>query len=241
MGFFSDKNHLNEHLLPEVLPEHVAFIMDGNGRWAKRRGLPRTAGHQRGVKVFEDIIEMCFTAGVKTVTVYAFSTENWKRPDTEVDYIMKLLDSYLDICIEKCLKKGIRMRVIGDKSAFPKGMLDKMLDAEARTEHLQYNLNIALNYGSRAEICHAVNTLIAKGKTEITEEDISSELYTAPVGDPDLIVRTGGELRLSNFLMWQASYSEFYFTDTFWPDFGKKDLYRAFAKYAKTHRRFGGL
>ena len=241
MGFFTGKNQLNEHLLPDVLPNHVAFIMDGNGRWAKRRGLPRTAGHQRGVKAFEDIVEMCFTAGVKTVTVYAFSTENWKRPDTEVEYIMKLLDNYLDICIEKCLKKGIRMRVIGDKSIFPAKMLEKMLDAEKRTEHLQYNLNIALNYGSRAEICNAVNTLIAKGKTEITEDDISSELYTAPVGDPDLIVRTGGELRLSNFLMWQASYAEFYFTDTFWPDFGKKDLYRAFAKFAKTHRRFGGL
>lgn len=241
MGIFSDKNHLNEHMLPEVIPGHVAIIMDGNGRWAKRRGLPRTAGHSKGVKTFEDVIEMCFTAGVNTVTVYAFSTENWRRPDSEVKYILKLFDDYLDICVEKCMKKGLRMRIIGDKSVFPPEMIKKMEEGEAKTAHLHYNLNVAANYGSRAEIVRAVNRLMAEGKTEITEEDISSHLYTAEVGDPDLIIRTGGELRLSNFLMWQASYSEFYFTDTYWPDFGKKDLYKAFHKYAKTQRRFGGL
>ncbi len=241
MGIFSEKNQLNEHMLPDVIPGHVAIIMDGNGRWAKKRGLPRTAGHSKGVKTFEDVIEMCFKAGVDTVTVYAFSTENWKRPDDEVKYILKLLDEYLDICIEKCLKKGIRMRVIGDRSVLPEKMISKIDDAEEKTKHLGYNLNVAINYGSRAEICHAVNTLISEGKTEITEADISSHLYTADVGDPDLVIRTGGELRLSNFLMWQASYSEFYFTDTYWPDFGKKDLYKAFNKFAKTHRRFGGL
>ncbi len=241
MGIFSDKNHLNEHMLPDVIPGHVAIIMDGNGRWAKRRGLPRTAGHSKGVKTFEDVVEMCFNAGVSTVTVYAFSTENWKRPDGEVKYILNLLDEYLDICVEKCLKKGIRMRIIGDRSVFPPEMIEKMNSSEQKTAHLNYNLNVAVNYGSRAEICNAVNALIAEGKTTITEEDISSKLYTAPVGDPDLIIRTGGEIRLSNYLMWQAAYSEFYFTDTFWPDFGKKDLYKAFAKFAKTHRRFGGL
>ena len=241
MGFFSAKNHLNENMLPDVLPGHVAFIMDGNGRWAKKRGLPRTAGHSKGVKTFEDVVEMCFKAGVNTVTVYAFSTENWKRPESEVQYILKLFDDYLDICVEKCMKKGLRMRVIGDRSVLPPEMIKKINDSEEKTAHLHYNLNVAINYGSRAEICHAVNSLIAEGKTQITEEDISSHLYTAPVGDPDLIVRTGGELRLSNYLMWQASYAEFYFTDTLWPDFGKKDLYKAFHKYAKTHRRFGGL
>lgn len=133
------------------------------------------------------------------------------------------------------------MRVIGDKSHFPPEMVQKMEESEQKTAHLHYNLNVAANYGSRDEICHAVNALIAEGKTEICEQDISSHLYTAPVGDPDLIIRTGGEMRLSNFLMWQASYAEFYFTDTYWPDFGKKDLYKAFHKFAKTHRRFGGL
>lgn len=241
MGFFSDKKRLSDSKLPDVIPAHVAIIMDGNGRWARRRGLPRTAGHSKGVKTFEDVIELCLTAGVNTVTVYAFSTENWKRPDTEVQYLLKLFDEYLDICVEKCLKKGVRMRIIGDKSVFPEQMAEKMKSAEQKTAHLRYNLNVAANYGSRAEICNAVNALIAEGKTEITEEDISSKLYTAEVGDPDLIIRTGGEIRLSNFLMWQAAYSEFYFTDTFWPDFSKKDLYKAFNKYAKTHRRFGGL
>lgn len=241
MGIFSDKNRLNEHMLPDVIPKHVAFIMDGNGRWAKRRGLPRTAGHSKGVKTFEDVVEMCFSAGVETVTVYAFSTENWKRPESEVKYIMNLFNEYLDISVERCLKKGIRMRVIGDKSHFSPEMVQKMEESEQKTAHLHYNLNVAANYGSRDEICHAVNALIAEGKTEICEQDISSHLYTAPVGDPDLIIRTGGEMRLSNFLMWQASYAEFYFTDTYWPDFGKKDLYKAFHKFAKTHRRFGGL
>lgn len=241
MGLFSDKNHLDEHLLPKVLPKHVAFIMDGNGRWAKKRGLPRTAGHSKGVKTFEDVVEMCFTAGVETVTVYAFSTENWKRPDSEVQYILKLLNDYLDICVEKCLKKGIRLRIIGDKSHFPPDMVAKMNAGEEKTAHLHYNLNVAANYGARAELCRAFEQLCAEGKSEITEADIASHLYTAPVGDPDLIIRTGGEMRLSNFLLWQAAYAEFYFTDTYWPDFGKKDLYRAFHKFAKTGRRFGGL
>lgn len=240
MGFFF-KNAKLTHRLPEIIPSHVAFIMDGNGRWAKKRGLPRTAGHSKGVQTFEEVVDLCFNAGVDTVTVYAFSTENWKRPQIEVDFIMKLLDEYLSIATDKCLKKGIRMRVIGDREIFPQKMIDKMNDSEKKTENLRYNLNIAINYGSRAEIVNAVNVLLSEGKTHVTEDDISSKLYTAEVGDPDLIVRTGGELRLSNFLMWQASYSEFFFTETYWPDFGKKDLYKAFEKYASTHRRFGGL
>ncbi len=240
MGLFFKKSKLSDGI-PDVVPGHVAFIMDGNGRWAKKRGLPRTSGHSKGVKTFEEVSELCFNAGVDTVTVYAFSTENWKRPQAEVEFIMKLLDEYLTIATEKCLKKGIRMRIIGDRSIFPPKMVEKMNNAEKQTSHLRYNLNVAINYGSRAEIVNSVNKLISEGKKEITEEDISSHLYTAEVGDPDLIVRTGGELRLSNFLMWQASYSEFYFTDVFWPDFGKKELYKAFEKYASTHRRFGGL
>ena len=223
------------------IPQHVAIILDGNGRWAKAKGMPRNYGHMEGAKTVEKICEEAWKMGIKYLTVYAFSTENWKRPDSEVQYILKLLDEYLDICVEKCLKKGIRMRIIGDRSILPPEMIQKMNDSEEKTAHLHYNLNVAINYGSRAEICHAVNSLIAEGKTQITEADISSRLYTAPVGDPDLIIRTGGEIRLSNYLMWQASYAEFYFTDTLWPDFGKKDLYKAFHKFAKTHRRFGGL
>lgn len=225
---------------PEKVPKHVAFILDGNGRWATKRGLPRNAGHKTGAEVFEEITDNCKDAGVKTITAYAFSTENWKRTDEEIDGIIGILDVYLDDLIREKYKKNIRFRAIGDNSRFPDYIQEKIRIAEEKTACNEYNLNLCLNYGGRAEICHAFNELYRRGLTEVTEDDISSAMYTAQTGDPDIIIRTGGDSRISNFLLWQASYAELYFTPTLWPDFRKEELYEIFAKFAGTKRRFGG-
>lgn len=226
--------------LPERVPKHVAFVLDGNGRWATARALPRTAGHKAGATNFEEITEICHEAGVETITAYAFSTENWKRSKEEIDGIIALLDKYLDDLIEVKYKKNIRLRVLGDNTAFPDYIQEKIRIAEEKTAPNRYNLNLCLNYGGRAELCHAFNRLIERGYTHVTEEDIASEVYTAPTGDPDIIIRTGGDTRLSNFLLWQASYAELYFTPTLWPDFRKEELYAIFRKFASTSRRYGG-
>ncbi len=216
---------------------HIAFIMDGNGRWATKRGLPREFGHREGAKTFRKITDYCEEIGIKYVTVYAFSTENWKRPKREVDAIMKLLDEYLDG------KKSQRaaFNFIGDIGALDQKLQDKIHRLEKETEGRELLLNVALNYGSRAEIAHAVNKLIAEGKNEITEDDISSHIYTSTSPDPDLIVRTGGDIRISNFLLWQSAYSELYFTDTLWPDMTGDDVDRAIIEFYSRKRRFGGL
>ena len=227
-------------LPPEKIPAHVAFVLDGNGRWATARSLPRTAGHKAGAERFEAITEYCHDLGVQTITAYAFSTENWKRSKEEIDGIIALLDTYLDDLIEIKYKKNIRLRVLGDNSPFPDYIREKIRVAEEKTAPNRYNLNLCLNYGGRAEICHAFNTLAARGFTQVTEEDIASALYTAPTGDPDIIIRTGGDSRLSNFLLWQASYAELYFTPTLWPDFSNEELYAIFEKFSKTKRRYGG-
>ena len=226
--------------IPERVPKHVAFVLDGNGRWAVKRALPRTAGHKAGATKFEEITEVCHQAGVETITAYAFSTENWKRSKEEIDGIIALLDTYLDDLIEIKYKKNIRLRVLGDNTAFPDYIQEKIRIAEEKTAPNKYNLNLCLNYGGRAELCHAFNRLIERGFTQVTEEDIASELYTAPTGDPDIIIRTGGDTRLSNFLLWQASYAELYFTPTLWPDFSKEELYEIFRRFSKTNRRYGG-
>ena len=236
LSFFKKK----EPEIPERVPKHVAFVLDGNGRWAAKRALPRTAGHKAGATKFEDITEVCHQAGVETITAYAFSTENWKRSKEEIDGIIALLDTYLDDLIEIKYKKNIRLRVLGDNTAFPDYIQEKIRIAEEKTAPNKYNLNLCLNYGGRAELCHAFNRLIERGFTQVTEENIASELYTAPTGDPDIIIRTGGDTRLSNFLLWQASYAELYFTPTLWPDFSKEELYEIFRRFAKTSRRYGG-
>ena len=222
------------------LPAHIAFIMDGNGRWAKKRGLARTAGHSQGAKVFRTIAEGCFELGIKSVTVYAFSTENWKRPKEEVNFIMGLLQQYM---AERLSEDDTRykIRFIGEKSAFDGETTEKMLRLEALNPNSENTLYVALNYGGRAEICHAVNTLIAEGKTEITEEDISSKVYTCESPDPDLIVRSGGDVRISNFLMWQSAYSELWFTPTLWPDMTMDEVRSIISSYGSRERRFGGL
>lgn len=227
---------------PEItkLPAHIAFIMDGNGRWAKKRGLSRSAGHAEGAKVFKAIVEGCFGLGIKAVTVYAFSTENWKRPKEEVDAIMKLMQQYIGDRLAT-QDSRYKIRFIGDESVFEGETREKMLALEALNPDAEYTLYVALNYGGRAEICHAVNSLIADGKTEISEADISARVYTAGSPDPDLIVRTGGDVRISNFLMWQSAYSELAFTRTLWPDFTMTEVRGIVASYGGKERRFGGI
>ena len=221
-------------------PKHVAFILDGNGRWAQKRLLPRKAGHKAGAETLEKILTACRESGVRTATVYAFSTENWKRTDDEVAALISLLDVYLDTILKRHEAENTRVRFLGDNSPFPDDIRAKIKHVEDVTKEHFYNLNVCLNYGGRAEICRAVNILSEKGVKEAAEKDISAELYTAPTGDPDIIIRTGGEHRLSNFLLWQASYAELYFTDTLWPDFTKEELFDIFAKFSKTNRRYGG-
>ena len=221
--------------------KHIAFIMDGNGRWAKARGKTRDFGHVEGAKSFTKVVEYCGKVGLEAVTVYAFSTENWKRPKAEVDKIMGLLEKYLDRISGHFSEYDIRLRFIGDKSPLSATLREKMEYTEKMTADKGHILNIAINYGSRAEITYAVNKLIASGKKEVTEEDISSALYTDICPELDLVVRTAGEQRLSNFLLWQAAYAEFYFTDTLWPDFGPKDVEAAINAYYKRTRRFGAV
>lgn len=221
--------------------KHIAFIMDGNGRWARAKGKRREYGHTEGAKAFERVVDYCGRIGVAAVTVYAFSTENWKRPKEEVDRIMSLLEKYLDRILSKTSEYDIRIRFIGDKAPFSESLKRKMTRAEKSTEGKSRLLNIALNYGSRAEITAAVNKLISEGHDRVTEEDISSALYTSDCPDPDLVIRTAGEKRLSNFLMWQAAYAELYFTDVLWPDITDADIEGAINDYYKRTRRYGGL
>ncbi len=218
---------------------HIAFIMDGNGRWAEKRGMPRRFGHSYGAAAFKKIIRYCGDIGLKTVTVYAFSTENWNRPEAEVNSIIKLLSDYIDECEKSADKENLRVRFIGDKERFDENFRTRMARIEEKTSQNGLSLNVALNYGGRAELTHAFNTLIKEGKTEVTEDDISSALYTAGQQDPDLIVRTAGEMRLSNFLLWQAAYSEFYSTDVLWPDMSEHDIDLAVENFYKRKRRFG--
>lgn len=224
---------VDEHL------KHIAFIMDGNGRWAVKRGMPRRFGHSYGAKKFKEIINYCGDIGIKYVTVYAFSTENWARPAAEVESIMKLLDDYLDECEESLEKYDIRLRFIGDMSPFSENFRARAASLEERSAKNRLSLNVALNYGGRDELVHAFNQLAAAGKKTVTAEDISHALYTDGIPDPDLIVRTAGEQRLSNFLMWQSAYSEFYFTDTLWPDMTPHDVDLAVEEFYKRKRRFG--
>ncbi|MBE6632574.1 MAG: di-trans,poly-cis-decaprenylcistransferase [Ruminococcaceae bacterium] len=217
--------------------KHIAFIMDGNGRWAKSRNMPREYGHKNGARVFREITEYCHKIGIQYITVYAFSTENWKRPKKEVDAIMKLLDEYLD----KQRPEKASIRFIGDISGLDPALQAKINAMQKETTGHDHVLNVAMNYGSRAELVNAFNKLQEEGKSVITEKDINSALYTGDCPDPDLIVRTGGDLRISNFLLWQAAYSELYFTDTLWPDMTPADVDLAVSNFYSRKRRFGGL
>ena len=229
------------------VPNHIAIILDGNGRWAKKRGMPRSFGHVKGCENLEDICEVAKELGVKYLTVYAFSTENWKRSKEEVDGLMKLFRNYLKKCIKISQKNNMRVKVIGDIPAFDSDIqesIEKLEDFSKDFTDLHFQ--IALNYGSRDEITRAVNRMLedqkaGKLETPVSEDTISGYLDTAGIPDPDLMIRTSGELRLSNYLLWQLAYSEFYFTDVPWPDFKKEELVKAIEKYNERDRRYGGV
>ncbi len=220
---------------------HIAFIMDGNGRWAKKRSLPREAGHPVGAQTFKAVVKYCGDIGIDTVTVYAFSTENWSRPKTEVDAIMRLLNDYIEDAKAGDGENHVKYVFLGEKDALGAELEAKCAELEKLTENNKLLLNIALNYGGRAEIVNAVNKLISDGKNRIDEADISRNLYTAHCSGPDLIVRTAGEMRTSNFLLWQSAYSEYYFTDVLWPDFDEKEVDKAVIAFSKRKRRYGGV
>ena len=222
-------------------PRHVGIIMDGNGRWAKKRGLPRLAGHREGAENFKRIAEYLVDLDIEVATFYAFSTENWKRPQDEVQNIMGLLVQYLNERMGMQKEKNMRFRFIGDRSAFSPEIQRLMAEVEEKSSVYKNQLNLALNYGSRDELCRAFSLLSAEGKREITPEDISRCLYTADQPDVDLVIRTGGVMRLSNFLLFQSAYAEFYFTDKLWPDIKKEDVDEAIRYYAGCERRFGGV
>ncbi|MBQ9802684.1 MAG: di-trans,poly-cis-decaprenylcistransferase [Clostridia bacterium] len=224
-----------------VKPRHIAFIMDGNGRWAKKRGMPREYGHRFGVKAFQNVLEHCDKLGLEAVTFYAFSTENWKRPKREVDAILKLMDTYLGECEKKIDDYVFRIVFLGDKAAFDEKRRARMERLEESTKNRTRVLNIALNYGGRDEIVHACNRLLDEKRTSVTEADFATMLYTAASPELDLIVRTGGDLRISNFLLWQAAYAELYFTNVLWPDFGPAEVDAAIAEFSLRKRRFGGV
>ena len=224
------------------MPSHVAFIMDGNGRWAKKRGMPREYGHKFGAETFKRVMKHCSELGIKAVTFYVFSTENWKRPQKEVDSIMKLLENYLDDCEKELKKYDVRFIFLGDKSVFPEKLRNKMIAIEESSRNASRIVNLALNYGGRDEIVHAVRQIAQKKNAlEVTEADITNALYTSESPELDLIVRTGGDMRISNFLLWQAAYAELYFTDVLWPDFSNEDVDRAIETFRTRKRRFGGV
>ena len=226
-----------------VLPRHIAIIMDGNGRWAKKRGLPRTAGHTAGAKTFKNIARYCNKIGLKYLTVYAFSTENWKRPEDEVKGIMNLLRDYLKDA-ENFKDENIRVRFIGDREPLADDIKELMLKNERESENATgLTLYIAINYGGRDEIVKAVQKIIKSGvkAEDITEKVISDNLYTADCPDPDFIIRPSGEYRISNYLIWQSAYSEFWYSDILWPDFTEKHLEKAIDDFNKRNRRFGGI
>lgn len=230
------------------VPQHIAIIMDGNGRWAAKRGMPRNYGHTEGSKTVEVICEDAYKMGVKYLTVYAFSTENWSRPKSEIDALMKLLRNYMKTCIKTATKNNMRVRVIGDKTGLDADIRERILELEEVSKNnTGLNFQIAINYGGRDEIIRAVKKLVKdKEENKFNFEDIDEKLFeeyldTNDIPDPDLLIRTSGELRLSNFLMWQLAYSEFYITDVLWPDFTKDELSKAIEQYNSRERRYGGV
>ncbi len=224
------------------LPLHIAIIMDGNGRWAAARGLPRSAGHREGAQAVRRTLEAARDMGIKYLTLYAFSTENWTRPKEEINTLMQLLERTLDEYQKSAQKADYRVLVSGERERLPAGILAKMDELVRSTaSNKGLTVHLALNYGARQEIVHAVNQILKEGLAEVTPQDISRRLYQPEIPEPDLIIRTSGEQRLSNFLLWQAAYSEFYFTPVLWPDFNKEELQKAVDAYRARKRRFGGI
>ena len=242
-----DQHHaLRSAIDPDRLPEHIAIIMDGNGRWAKQRGLPRVAGHQAGMKPVRTAIETCSNLGIRVLTLYAFSVENWKRPRTEVEMLWRLLRTYLRRELPELMRQNVRLCAIGRLDALPPLVQQELEDVLAQTSaNTGLRVNLAINYGGRAEIVDAVQALVDEARlglvTTVDEAAISARLYTSGLADPDLLIRTSGEQRVSNFLLWQIAYAELYITDVLWPDFDRAQLLGAILDYQKRDRRFGGL
>ena len=234
------ENNLFYDIDLQKVPKHIAIIMDGNGRWAKSKFLPRTAGHKAGVETIRTVLRECKKLNVKYVTLYAFSTENWKRSKEEVDALMFLFKTYINSEREELIKNKIRFMVSGREDGVSPELLKAIRDLEeATSKDYEVTLNIAFNYGGRAEITDAVNKILKDGKTHITEEDFSKYLYN-DIPDPDFLIRTSGEFRLSNFLLWQIAYTEIYVTEKYWPDFDEEEMDKAIESYSKRERRFGG-
>lgn len=233
---------LSVGLDPTKLPRHIAIIMDGNGRWASARNLPRAEGHARGADSVDVVVEECCRLGIGQLTLYCLSSENWKRPKDELEFLMALLKQYLLAKRSKILRENIRFTVIGRRGGLPNDVLAE-IDESMRLSSCNNGLTLclAINYGSRTEIVDALETIIRKNITNISEETITNHLYTAGSPDPDLLIRTAGEMRISNFLLWQISYAEFYVTDTLWPDFGTSELHAALRDFAGRDRRFDSL
>ncbi|TKI54994.1 isoprenyl transferase [Brevibacillus antibioticus] len=230
------------------IPEHVAIIMDGNGRWANKRSLPRVAGHRAGMKAVKEVVKAADEIGVRYMTMYAFSTENWKRPRDEVDFLMKLPQEFLSTELDELIERGVRIRMLGSKNELPSHTLKALLEAEEKTKNNSgLQLNFALNYGGRDELAKAFSVMAAQVKAgelqpeQLTEELISSYLYTSEIPDPDLLIRTSGEIRLSNFMLWQLAYTELWFTDVLWPDFTREHFYQAIVEYQGRARRYGAV
>jgi undecaprenyl diphosphate synthase len=240
---------LATRLDPKLLPSHIAIIMDGNGRWARQRSFPRILGHRAGINSVRTVVEACAQIGIETLTLYAFSVENWKRPRQEVEGLWLLLRYYLRRELPSMMRNGIQLAAIGRLESLPAAAQDELQNAIDKTaSNRGMRLNLAVNYGGRTELVDAVNAMLDNarlegnlGALEVTEDAIAEHLYTAGLRDPDLLIRTSGEMRLSNFLLWQVAYSELYVTDTLWPDFGRGDLLEALAEYQSRDRRFGGL
>lgn len=233
---------------PNQMPKHVAIIMDGNGRWAQKRGLPRTAGHSAGSETFRRAADYFARVGVEYLTIYAFSTENWKRPQDEVQSIMRLLEKYLKESVDELISKNIRLSFFGDLTPLSAELRELIVRTGKLSEQTTgMQVNVCLNYGGRDELLRAVRLLAKQVQAqqlspqEITEEMVGQQLYSGGIPDPDLLIRPGGELRLSNFLLWQNAYTEFYFTDTLWPDMNERELARALAEFQRRKRRFGGI
>jgi len=228
--------------LPEVVPNHVAIIMDGNGRWARARGLPRLAGHKAGTKNLRRIIEACVEFGIKYLTIYAFSTENWNRPEDEVQGLMNIFDDVFERELAELHRQGARLRHIGRMEGVRESMQEKIRRGENYTKNNdRLILNVAFNYGGRDEIVHAIQEMLRQGvkPEEVTDELVSEYMFTSGTPDPDLVIRTSGEMRISNFLLWQAAYAEWIFPEVYWPDFGRKELLDAICDYSQRERRYG--
>jgi undecaprenyl diphosphate synthase len=247
--FFNNKQSEESFLYPEQnIPDHIAIIMDGNGRWAKKRGLPRAAGHKEGVSTVVKIVETAAKCKVKYLTLYTFSTENWKRPKPEIDSILRLPKEFLNVYLPELISNNVRIDAIGDMENLPAYTREAVQYAIDRTrDNSGLQLNFAINYGSRHEILHAMKKMLAEindtklSLEELDEQKFSEYLYTSGMKDPDLLIRTGGEKRLSNFLLWQLAYTEFWFTDVLWPDFSENDFLHALEEYQQRKRRFGGI